>query len=351
MEQIPQLKVGRIPQAPRRDARQRWFTPAQNYDEILETDETLDSEDSEDGSEVEDEVAEELVRQGHRWRADEQARASEGERRARELADEAAEQKKGELARQKAVRKPTERVRVNRTLRKDVRADHVQLPESRQFDSESDWELVRKSRRSDRKERVRARDHKDTEESSSGSGDDSARLRRRRRDSRRVDKEKRKMRGRDRLAETSSESEPERGAQGSRIHRVEDDGISAGKTQRSWNLKFNGRSTKKVAEDILHQLNDCREGNQLSDADILGALPCVFTGEAATWFRLEKSRISSWKSLVKAFKRRCIGEYDRQDLLDDLRRRTQGKGETVESYIENFRLIVSHFKRPPSEES
>ena len=85
-----------------------------------------------------DEVAEELARQGRRWRADEQARASEGKRRARELADEAAEraeQKKAELARQKAARKPTE----------DVRADRVQLPYSRQSDSEYDWELVRKS--------------------------------------------------------------------------------------------------------------------------------------------------------------------------------------------------------------
>ena len=169
-----------------------------------------DSEESEDSPEDDSEVVEELVRQGRRWRADEQARASEGERRARELAEEAAEQKKAELARQKAARKPTERVRVNRALRKDVRADHVQLPESRQSDSDSDWELVRlKSRRSDRKERARVRDHKDTEESSSGSSDDSARLRRRRRDSRRVDKEKRKTWGRDRLAATSSVSEPE----------------------------------------------------------------------------------------------------------------------------------------------
>ena len=210
---------------------------------------------------------------------------------------------------------------------------------------------MHKSRRSERKERARVRDCKDTEESSLGSSDDSARLRRRRRDSRCVDKEKRITRGRDRLAETSSESEPELDARGARRPRVEEDGIRAGKTLRSWNLKISGRATKKAAEEFLHQLDDCREGNQLSDAGILGALPCVFTGEAATWFRLEKSRINPWRALVKAFKRRFIGEYDRQDLLDDLRRRTQGKGESVESYIENFRLIVSHFRRPPSEES
>ena len=120
---------------------------------------------------------------------------------------------------------------------------------------------------------------------------------------------------------------------------------------RSWNLKFSGRATKKAAEESLHQLDDCREGNKFSDAGMLRALPCVFTGEAATWFRSEKTRINSWRALVKAFKRRFIGEYDRQDLLNDFRRRTQGKGESVESYMENFRPIVSHFRRPPSEES
>ena len=74
---------------------------------------------------------------------------------------------------------------------------------------------------------------------------------------------------------------------------VEEDGIRAEKTLRRWNLKFSGRATKKAAEEFLHQLDDCREGNQLSDAGILGALPCTFTGEAATWFRLEKWRINS----------------------------------------------------------
>ena len=84
---------------------------------------------------------------------------------------------------------------------------------------------------------------------------------------------------------TSSESEPERDARRLRRHRADDDGIRAGKTLHSWNLKFNGRATKKTAEEFRHQLDDCKTGNQLSDVGMLDALPCVFTGEAATWFR------------------------------------------------------------------
>ena len=220
------------------------------------------------------------------------------------------------------------------------------------MDSEPGWELGRKSKRKEERNKARARDYRYTEgESSASSSDDPTRVRRRGYDSQRRADKKTKTRGRDRLVATSSDSESECDVRGSDRHRVDSDGVRAGKILRSWNLKFNGKATKKAAEEFLHQLSDCREGNQLSDAGMLGALPCVFAGEAATWFRLEKARISTWKAFVKAFKRRFIGEYDRQDLLDDLRRRTQGKGESVESYMENFRLIVSHFKRPPSEES
>ena len=203
VEQIP------IPPAPRRDTQQRWYTPAQNYNEILEASETPGSEGSGEGSEVNDEVVEELARQGRRWRADEEARASEGERRAKELSDEAA--KRTELEKKQGARKASERVRVKRIPRSDLRVNRERMEERQHSDSDSEWELVRKSKRRGRKDRVGAREYKDTEESSSSSTDDSARVRRRRYNSRRRD-DKTKTRGRDRLAATSSESEPERNA-------------------------------------------------------------------------------------------------------------------------------------------
>ena len=125
---IPQPRVERIPQAPRRDARQRWFTPAQYDDEILEADETTDSEETESSPKDDSEVAEELERQGRQWRADERARAREGERRAKELVDTVAKQ--AELARKKSARKSPERVRVDRIPRVDVRADRGRAAES-----------------------------------------------------------------------------------------------------------------------------------------------------------------------------------------------------------------------------
>ena len=136
----PRVVQQPIPQAPRRGTQQQWYTPAQDFDAILPVEETPEDESSERSSEVDgeddSEVIEELERQGRQWRADERARASEGERRARELADAAA--KRAELARKKSARKSPEGVRVNRTPRVDVRADRERIVGKQSENVESD---------------------------------------------------------------------------------------------------------------------------------------------------------------------------------------------------------------------
>ena len=73
----PRVEQQQIPQAPRRGTRQQWYTPAQDYDAILQAEETPEGDssekDSEVDSEVNSEVIDELERQGRQWRADERA--------------------------------------------------------------------------------------------------------------------------------------------------------------------------------------------------------------------------------------------------------------------------------------
>ena len=88
----------------------------------------------------------------------------------------------------------------------------------------------------------------------------------------------------------------------------------------------------------------------MSDHEYLSATSCAFKGEAARWLRMERKHMRSWKKFAKMFKDRYVGEYDQQDLYDDLCRRTQGKGEKVESFLLNFKYIVSRFKKPPIED-
>ena len=57
----------------------------------------------------------------------------------------------------------------------------------------------------------------------------------------------------------------------------------------------------------------------------------------------------TWRSFVKAFRSRFIGEYDEEDIMEDLRPRTQAKGESIASFLSIHRYIIRHLKKPLNE--
>ena len=57
----------------------------------------------------------------------------------------------------------------------------------------------------------------------------------------------------------------------------------------------------------------------------------------------------TWREFKRAFCRRFEKQYDRIDLLDDLNKRTRGKGERMEEYNAALKYIVLRFpSEPPS---
>ena len=54
-------------------------------------------------------------------------------------------------------------------------------------------------------------------------------------------------------------------------------------------------------------------------------------------------------NLKKSFRMRFIRQYDDEDTLDELKGRSQGKGESIAEYISCCRFIASHFRTPISE--
>ena len=118
---------------------------------------------------------------------------------------------------------------------------------------------------------------------------------------------------------------------------------------RSWGLRFSGESRNEDPEEFLEQLGDCRADARVTDGELFSALPCVFSKRALRWYRTARANFYYWEDLVSAFKRQFIGEYDREDLLEDLRKRTQAKGEPIANYLSSFNYIVSKFNVPPPE--
>ena len=116
----------------------------------------------------------------------------------------------------------------------------------------------------------------------------------------------------------------------------------------TWGVKFSG-DEKEDAEEFIEKLKECVQSTNIPVVDILRALPCVLTKHAVRWFRTVRREIITWRDFEKHFRNRFVPIYDRVDLMDELHKRTQGKGEKITTYLANFRFIVSRFTRPPRE--
>ncbi|CAB0038283.1 unnamed protein product [Trichogramma brassicae] len=121
------------------------------------------------------------------------------------------------------------------------------------------------------------------------------------------------------------------------------------KTIKSWGLRFSGEDKNDDAEEFLDQLEDYVSGSGLNVHDVLNAMPGLLTKRAAIWYRTIKHKLTDWQSFAERFRNQFIGEYDREDLMDDLRHRTQAKNERIAPFLTSLSYIVLKFDDPPSE--
>ncbi|KAL7294214.1 hypothetical protein TKK_0012230 [Trichogramma kaykai] len=119
--------------------------------------------------------------------------------------------------------------------------------------------------------------------------------------------------------------------------------------RKSWGLRFSGEDKNDDAKEFLDQLEDYVSGSGLNIHDVLNAMLGLLTKRAAIWYRTIKHKLIDWQSFAERFRNQFIGEYDREDLMDDLRHRTQAKGERIAPFLTSLSYIVLKFEDPPSE--
>ena len=121
------------------------------------------------------------------------------------------------------------------------------------------------------------------------------------------------------------------------------------KLLKNYGLKFNGEGKLDDPDEFWEKLEDARQDSTISDRGIISALPCILAGRAGRWFRTVKANVRTWDELRQAFRAQFRKELDQEDLWEDLRRRTQAKGEIVANFVSSIRYIVSYFAEPPSD--
>uniref|UniRef100_A0A6V7LYS8 Retrotransposon gag domain-containing protein n=1 Tax=Bracon brevicornis TaxID=1563983 RepID=A0A6V7LYS8_9HYME len=99
---------------------------------------------------------------------------------------------------------------------------------------------------------------------------------------------------------------------------------------------------------FLTRVEECVENHNLSEAEMLRALPTTFKGDAATWYRLERRNIRTKRDFVQAFRLTFCPRNHEANLRKDIERRTQAESESIRSYVLNMRGLFANLSTPPT---
>ena len=98
------------------------------------------------------------------------------------------------------------------------------------------------------------------------------------------------------------------------------------KLLKRWGIRFK-RSAKEDPEVFLDRLEACVEDSGEPLENLLSVMPCLLDDGAFISYKTVKPYIKSWRDFKRRFRDQYVTEYDRADILDDLNKRTQAKGE------------------------
>uniref|UniRef100_A0ABD2XQN0 CCHC-type domain-containing protein n=1 Tax=Trichogramma kaykai TaxID=54128 RepID=A0ABD2XQN0_9HYME len=81
------------------------------------------------------------------------------------------------------------------------------------------------------------------------------------------------------------------------------------------------------------------------------AVEAVLVDEAAVLYESVEHKVKTWQDFERRFRRSFASQATAEELLTELCQRTQGKGEPISTYLNNFRFLCSRFRVPLSYEN
>ncbi|CAB0044191.1 unnamed protein product [Trichogramma brassicae] len=112
--------------------------------------------------------------------------------------------------------------------------------------------------------------------------------------------------------------------------------------------KILGRQGRDGCRDILKPTRAIPTPRRYTDRRPAAffAVEAVLVDEAAVWYESVEHKIKTWQDFERRFRRSFASQATTDELLTELRQRTQGKGEPISTYLNNFRFLCSRFRVP-----
>lgn len=110
-----------------------------------------------------------------------------------------------------------------------------------------------------------------------------------------------------------------------------------------WGVKFSGEANYSV-NAFIERVQELKDARNATDEDLWRCAIDFFQGDALIWYRANKDNVTNWDELVILLKRTFQSPFYQDELLREIRDRTQGKEESVTVYVA---VMQNMFKRLP----
>lgn len=113
---------------------------------------------------------------------------------------------------------------------------------------------------------------------------------------------------------------------------------------KDWGIKFYGKGGLSV-NAFLERVEEIKSARNANDGDLWRYSIDFFEGDALIWFRANKEYVSDWKGLVHLLLESFQSPLYQDELMEEIKKRTQGKYENVTIYIA---IMQNMFRRLPN---
>lgn len=112
---------------------------------------------------------------------------------------------------------------------------------------------------------------------------------------------------------------------------------------KDWGIKFSGKSEISI-NAFIERVNELKEARNADDEDLWRYAIDFFEGEALIWFRAHRDYVQDWNELVDLLLATFQRPFYQDELLEEIRNRTQGRQESANIYLA---VMQNMFNRLP----
>lgn len=114
-----------------------------------------------------------------------------------------------------------------------------------------------------------------------------------------------------------------------------------------WGIYFNGKNISLLS--FLEQVDELVTARGVSERELFRSAGDLFKGDIKIWYNARRRDFNSWEEIVKNLKDNFLQpDYD-DELFEQIKKRYQGKSESVVIYIANMECLFARLSTPRSE--